>query len=184
MSDPAAESFRALLCALGLDPEADPELRDTPERASTLLREWFVPVVELPALRPIAVEGEARDIVVLRDLPYHAICAHHVVPFFGHAHIAYLPEERIAGFGAFAEVLGAASRGPQLQERLAARIADHLHAELAPAGLVVRLDARQLCMEMAGARSCGSTCVIAGRGIWHGGEALRVAPGLFGPASG
>lgn len=185
MSDTSAERYRDLLHALGLDPASDPELRDTPERASALLREWFVPVQALPELRPIPLENPAgaKDIVVLRDLPYHAMCAHHVVPFFGHVHIAFLPERSIAGFGAFAEILAAACRGPQLQERLAARLADHLQAQLEPVGLVLRMDARQLCMEMAGARSCGSASVIAGRGCWEGQQAHSVASELFGRAA-
>lgn len=153
----AEDAVAALIAALGW---SDPELARTPERVAELLRA-FSPR-ELPELSTFAHEG--TDVVVLRDLPYYSLCVHHLVPFFGHATVAYVPAGQVLGLSGVAGTLQALAERPQLQERLAAGLADRLHAVSGASGLAVRLSARQMCMEMRGARSSGSVEVTAVRG--------------------
>lgn len=155
----AEELFAAWLAELGF--EGDPEMASTPERFTELLRD-YVPDQPAPPLSTFAADGHAP--VVLRDLPYHSLCAHHLLPFFGTAAIGYVPRERVAGFSGLARALQHFARRPQLQERLVEQLADHLVEALEPVGLVVHLAARQLCMEMRGARSPGQAVVRATRG--------------------
>jgi GTP cyclohydrolase I len=105
----------------------------------------------------------SRDPVVFRALPFHSLCAHHLLPFFGEAEIAYEPVDRIAGLGAVPRALRELSRQLTLQEALTARLADFLHAELG-GPVAVRLRARQMCMEMRGAESAGTIETFALRG--------------------
>jgi GTP cyclohydrolase I len=164
-----AEHLAVVLDALGY--RADPEGRDTPERLFDVLRE-FAPGQPVPALDTFAAPG--HDLVVLRGLPFHSLCAHHLLPFFGDADIAYRPVARIAGLGGIARALRHFARQPQLQERLGAGLAAHLHTVLdAPVG--VRLRARQMCMEMRGIEATGSVETVAWRGAPD--AALRQALG-------
>jgi len=145
-----------LIRALGLDPASEPELAETPARVADLYREVFAglePGAE-PALASFPHEG-ADDLVVVRELPFHSLCVHHFVPFFGRALVAYLPGRRLLGISAAARVLEYYARRPQLQERLGAQVADHLERALEPRGIAVVLEARHLCMEMRGVRSQG-----------------------------
>ena len=148
----------AVLDALGY--RQDAEGRESAARFLEVLRE-FAPGQPVPAMETFAAHG--TDVVVLRGLPFHSLCAHHLLPFFGVADIAYRPEGRIAGLGAFPRALRAFSRQPQLQERLGAQLAEHLHGALGgPVG--VRLRARQMCMEMRGAESPGEVETVCWRG--------------------
>ena len=155
----AAEHLAAALSALGF--EGDPEMGQTPRLVAGLLAE-FVPGGQAPELSTFPSAG--RDLVVLRDLPFYSMCAHHLVPFFGTATVAYVPNERIIGLGAVPRLLDHLARRPQLQERLSAQLADALQAKLDPVALGIRLTTRQMCMEMRGARSQGTveTCVLRG----------------------
>ncbi len=161
--DEAAEHLRRALHALGYT--GDPELVDTPERVAALLRE-FAPT---GALEPMSTfpSGGAGPIAI-RDIPFHSLCAHHLLPFFGTATVAYAPSGVAAGFGSIARVVEHFARRPQVQERLAEQIADAIHVALAPRGVAVRLVARQLCMEMRGARAGGEAVVLATRGAAEG----------------
>ena len=154
----------ALIRALGLDPAREPELAQTPARVADLYAEIFAglePGAEpRPVTFPLAGAGiragrGAGDLVVVRDLPYHSLCVHHFVPFFGHAHVAYLPGRKLVGLSGVARVLEFYARRPQLQERLAAQVADHLMRLLRARGVAVVLEGRHLCMEMRGVRKSG-----------------------------
>jgi GTP cyclohydrolase I len=103
-------------------------------------------------------------VVVVRDLPFHSLCVHHFVPFFGRAHVAYLPGSRIVGISGAARLLAYYARRPQLQERLTTQIADHLERLVQPRGVAVVIEARHLCMEMRGIRTPGlvETRVVRG----------------------
>ena len=101
------------------------------------------------------VSSGAEELVVVRDLPFYSLCVHHFVPFFGHAHVAFLPGETLLGISGVARVLEHYARRPQLQERVTAQVADHLERVLAPRGVGVMLEARHLCMEMRGIRKPG-----------------------------
>ena len=156
-----------LIHALGLDASREPELKDTPGRVADLYAELFAGLdpASVPELATFPhPAGAGDDLVVVRDLPFHSLCVHHLVPFFGHAHIAYLPAGRIIGISGAARLLDHYARRPQLQERLTAQIADHLERLVAPRGVAVVLEARHLCMEMRGIRKPGrvETRVVRG----------------------
>ncbi len=163
---PAAERAVAeLIRALGLDPAAEPELQQTPSRVVDLYEEAFAglaPGAE-PDLATFPHAG-AGDLVLARGLPFHSVCVHHLVPFFGHARIAYLPAKKIIGISGLARLLELYARRPQLQERITAQIADHLERLTEPRGVAVILEARHLCMEMRGIRKTGliETRVVRG----------------------
>ncbi len=163
---PAAERAVAdLIRALALDPATEPELARTPARVVDLYLEVFEgldPATE-PEFATFPHAG-ADDLVLARDLPFHSVCVHHLVPFFGRAQIAYLPGERLIGVSGLARLLARYARRPQLQERITTQIADHLERLLAPRGVAVVLEARHLCMEMRGVRSSGwiETRVVRG----------------------
>jgi GTP cyclohydrolase I len=161
----AERAVADLIRALGLDPAAEPELEQTPSRVANLYEEAFsglAPGAE-PDLATFPHEG-GEDLVLARGLPFHSMCVHHLVPFFGHARIAYLPGDRIIGISGLARLLELYARRPQLQERITAQIADHLERLVAPRGIAVILEARHLCMEMRGIRKAGliETRVVRG----------------------
>jgi len=178
MTDPAAAHLRAFFAAIGVDLASDPELERTPERFTELLRDRFVPSSPVPELGVLPAPA-ARDVVVVRDLAFHALCVHHIVPMFGTVDIAYLPGASITGFGAFARLVSAIARRPQLQERLVRDIADAIETQLAPRALVVRATARQMCVELTRCGAAPTTVVVAGRGLWAGDEARGAARDLF-----
>lgn len=169
---PAVERAVAqLIRALGLDEAKEPELRETPARVADLYTEVLsgLDPAEVPELatfpHPPSTGGTpGDDLVVIRDLPFHSLCVHHLVPFFGRAHIAYLPGTRIIGISGAARLLDLYARRPQLQERITTQIADHLERLVAPRGVAVMLEARHLCMEMRGIRKPGrvETRVVRG----------------------
>jgi len=153
-----------LIRALGLDPATEPELLVTPERVADLYAEIFAGLD--PGAEPRPASFSARDagpgagkrsddLVIVRNLPFYSLCVHHFVPFFGHAHVAYLPGKRLIGLSGVARILEFYARRPQLQERLTAQVADHLVRLLAPRGVAVVIEARHLCMEMRGVRKTG-----------------------------
>jgi GTP cyclohydrolase I len=152
----AEKAVADLIRALGLDPATEPELAATPERVARFYEEVFSgtdPAGE-PDLAIFPHEG-GDDLVMVRDIPFHSMCVHHFAPFFGRALVAYLPDRSIVGISGMARLLERYSRRPQLQERLAVQIADHLESLVKPRGVAVVLEARHLCMEMRGIRSPG-----------------------------
>ena len=154
-----------LIRSLGLDRAEEPELDRTPERVAALYAEIFCgldPANE-PQLAVFPHRG-GDELVVVRDLEFHSLCVHHFVPFFGHAHVAYLPGQRIVGVSGPARLLDFYARRPQLQERISQQIADHLERVLSPRGLAVTLEARHLCMEMRGIRKRGTVVTRVRRG--------------------
>ncbi|MBI1796476.1 MAG: GTP cyclohydrolase I [Candidatus Eisenbacteria bacterium] len=190
MSDPppaqdraaVARAVAALIGALGLDEAAEPELRDTPARVADLYAEVFSGLDPRAAPEIATFEhvggADAEQLVAVRDLPFYSLCVHHFVPFFGRAHIAYLPGETIIGISGAARLLEHYARRPQLQERITAQIADHLERLLRPRGVAVALEARHLCMEMRGIRTPGT---VETR-IVRGALAEPRWAGLFAPA--
>jgi len=169
---PAVERAVAeLIRALGLDETSEPELRETPARVADLYAEIFsgldpagIPELATFPHQPAAGATPGDDLVVIRDLPFHSLCVHHLVPFFGRALIAYLPGSRIIGISGAARLLDLYARRPQLQERITTQIADHLERLVAPRGVAVMLEARHLCMEMRGIRRRGVVETRALRG--------------------
>ena len=154
-----------LIRALGLDPAAEPELALTPGRLADLYAEVFSGLVSAaPELATFPHAGGDQALVVVRDLPFHSLCIHHFVPFFGRAHIAYAPGDRIVGISGPARLLDYYALRPQLQERLTAQIADHLERVVKPRGVAVMIEARHLCMEMRGIRRYGRVETRVARG--------------------
>lgn len=154
-----AEHIAEALAALGFSD--DPEMIATPAAFTKMLSE-FQPAASPPPITPLPTPS--TDPVILRRMPYHSLCAHHLLPFFGECTIVYQPAGQIAGFGWFPRLLTHFARRPQLQERLAAQLADAIMDALQPGTVGVWLSARQMCVEMRGARSAGVFEVEAWRG--------------------
>jgi GTP cyclohydrolase I len=167
-----------LIRALSLDPAREPELKETPARLADLYAEVFAGLD--PAARPSPVtfphEGGEEEVVAVRDLQFYSMCVHHLVPFFGVAHVAYVPAAKIVGISGPARILDYHSRRPQLQERLTREVADHLEEILAPRGLLVVLRARHLCMEMRGVRRRGEVETRVARGVLAGAAGAALFP--------
>lgn len=157
-----AARARDLLLALGLD-LSDPNLTDTPERMARMFEELLSGLSRQaePVLRTFPHQGPGDEPVLVTGIPFHSLCAHHLLPFFGIAHVAYLPEGRVAGLSKLARVVEFFARRPQLQERLTDQIADYLDDKLAPGGVLVTLEARHLCMEMRGVSKSGAETVTS-----------------------
>ena len=151
----AESHYKAFLNALGF--EGDPELHQTPEKVTQFLRE-FAPKASPPELELLPTASS--EPILLEDLPFHSLCAHHLVPFFGSAKVAYLPGTGIAGFGCLVRALHHFARQPQLQERLGDQLAAYLLQALGAKAVLIELNSRQMCMEMRGARSSGQVKTI------------------------
>ena len=170
MSADAARHLAEALRALGVEP-----LEGTPERVAELWGELFArPDAASRELVPFDNPDPKSDSIVLAaGLPFHAMCAHHLLPFFGRAHVAFLPGDRLVGFGAIARVVDTAARKATLQEQLAKDVADALESALAPKGVAVLLQARHLCMEMRGAKRRARMETALWRGVFEHDEARR-----------
>jgi GTP cyclohydrolase IA len=159
-------AFRGFLESLGLDLR-DPDLADTDRRVARAYRELLAglePGAE-PNLATFPNTEAHAGIVAVTDISFYSICAHHFLPFFGVAHVGYVPGARLVGLSKLARVVDFYARRPQLQERLTEQVAALLEERLAPAGVIVSLEARHLCMEMRGvSRSGVTTTTVAVRG--------------------
>jgi GTP cyclohydrolase I len=178
MPDDAIQHARALFESLGLSPDDDPELAETPERFTELLREVFTDTeTEPPEVSTFESDyvgdGERGEPIFLEDLPFYSMCVHHVVPFFGTIDVAYVPDETMTGFGSVGRVVDHVAARPQIQERLVRQIADRLDDALDPEGILVRCRARQMCMEMRGASKTGRLTSFASTGVLTEGERRR-----------
>ena len=142
-----------LLIALGRDP-ADESLRDTPRRVAAAYEEMLSP--EPFEVTTFPNDGAYDELVVVRDIPFHSLCEHHLLPFQGVAHVGYLPGERIVGISKLARVVDHFARDLQVQERLTAQVAGWLQRRLSPTGVGVVLEAEHLCMSLRGVQVPGS----------------------------
>ncbi|AWB96259.1 GTP cyclohydrolase I FolE [Agromyces badenianii] len=162
-----------ILLAIGEDPTR-PGLERTPQRVAEAYADFFGgldvdPLSHLADTVPIGATDAGvpatSDAVILRDLAFRSVCEHHLLPFVGTAHVAYLPGDRVVGLGRIPAVVDTLARRPQLQERLAEEIADTLVAGLDPKGVLVVLDAQHRCVTTRGSRQeRSSTVTIASRG--------------------
>ncbi len=140
---------------MGEDPER-PGLRETPRRVARMYGELFSGLGLNPQDAIDTVfEAESGDPVILRHVAFYSLCEHHLLPFFGRARLAYLPDGKIAGISKLARVLDIASRRPQVQERLTGQVADAIFKALNPRGVAVELEAEHLCMAMRGVQQPG-----------------------------
>jgi len=169
-------AVRMLLEAIGEDPDR-PGIVDTPARVARAYDEIFAGVLVDPADVISVTFDEAHDeIVMMRDIPFHSMCEHHLVPFMGEAHVAYLPgkDGRITGLSKLARLVDVCAKRPGLQERMTTMIADALERALEPRGVLVVIEARHLCMEMRGIRKPGASTVTSTvRGIFRDNEKTR-----------
>ncbi len=160
-------AVRDILEAIGEDPDRE-GLIETPRRVANMYEEIFSGISDDPK-RHIKVfsEKDNDEIVVVRDIPLYSMCEHHLLPFVGKAHIAYIPSDgKVIGLSKLARIVDLFAKRPQLQERLTSQIADFLDEELRPIGIAVIVEAQHLCMTMRGAKAAGSmTQTSALRGI-------------------
>jgi GTP cyclohydrolase I len=154
----AERAIADLLTALGRDVNGE-HLADTPRRVAASLLELLTP-------RPFAMttfqnDDRYDDLVLVRDIPFHSLCQHHLLPFRGVAHVGYVPGERIVGLSKLARVVERFASDLQVQERLTRQVADYLQDELDPLGVAVVMEAEHLCMSMRGVQSVGATTVTS-----------------------
>jgi GTP cyclohydrolase I len=154
----AEDAVRALLVALGADLGAE-ALQETPRRAAQAYTELLSP--REFNLTTFANEDGYDELVVARDIPFHSLCAHHLLPFMGVAHLGYLPDGRILGLSKLARVVEMFSRGLQSQEQLTQQIADWIDGHLGPRGVGVVVEGEHLCMSLRGVQARGVRTVTS-----------------------
>ena len=135
---------------------ASEHVQRTPERFLSMLRELTSPDEDHFELTTFPNDMNVDEMVIVQDIPFHSLCAHHIVPFYGHAHIAYIPEERIAGLSKFARTVKYMSKGLWTQEELSTSISEFLQEHLQPKGVAVVIQAEHLCMTIRGVQSPGT----------------------------
>jgi len=170
------KAVREILEAIGEDPDRD-GLQQTPERVADMYSEIFSGIADCPD-RHLATTFEADhdEIVMVKDIPLYSNCEHHLIPFVGKAHVAYIPNEdgRITGLSKLARLVDTLSKRPQVQERLTTQIADEIDQSLQPRGVLVVIEAEHLCMSMRGVRKPGTTTVTSAvRGQFRESAATR-----------
>jgi len=158
-----------IIDALGLD-RTDPNLSETHERVAKMYLEMFNGLRSgaEPRVTVFPNEEGYEHMVMERDIPFYSMCSHHFVPFYGHAHIAYVPGEHILGLSKFSRILEFYAKRPQLQERLTEQVVEFLVDKLEPKGAMVVIEARHLCVEMRGVKKAGALTVTSAiRGLFH-----------------
>lgn len=150
-------AVREILLAIGEDPDRE-GLMETPKRVANMYAEIFSGLEDDPKRHlKIFNEADNDEMVIVRDIPMYSMCEHHLLPFVGKAHIAYIPENgKVIGLSKLARIVDSFSKKPQLQERLTSQIADFLEENLKPKGIAVVVEAEHLCMTMRGARAAGA----------------------------
>lgn len=160
-------AVREILIAVGEDPDRE-GLLETPNRVANMYEEIFAGLTEDPKQHIKLFNEQSNDeMVIVKDIPFYSMCEHHLLPFFGKAHIGYIPSDnKIIGLSKLARIVDNFAKKPQVQERLTSDIADFLNDNLQPKGVAVIMEAEHMCMTMRGARAAGSkTQTSALRGI-------------------
>jgi len=163
-----AGHMAAIMGELKLDLD-DPNYEGTPERVAKMYLEMFHGLREgaEPKITTFPNEEGYHHMVIEREIPFYSMCAHHFVPFYGHAHIAYIPEAEVVGLSKLPRILEFYAKRPQLQERLTEQVAEFLWTKLQPQGVMVVIEARHLCVEMRGVKKPGAlTTTSALRGCF------------------
>jgi GTP cyclohydrolase I len=181
-------AVREILYAIGEDPDRDGLLR-TPQRVAEMYAEICSGLHEDPSQHLVVTfEANHDEMVLVRDIPLYSICEHHLAPFHGQAHVAYIPGDdgRITGLSKLARLVDGYAKRPQVQERLTTQIADAIVDVLQPRGAFVMIEAEHLCMSMRGVRKPGSlTLTSAVRGLFKDSAATRAeVMALIGPSIG
>ena len=169
------KGVRLILEAIGEDPERA-GLKDTPRRVAKMYEEIFAGL-KTPSEEILSyIEGESHDeMVLLKDIPFYSICEHHLLPFIGKAHVAYVPSGgKIVGLSELVKAVEILAKRPQVQERLTTQLVDLIMDRLKPKGAMVIIDAEHLCMSMRGVKKPGSrTVTSAVRGIFRTKQSTR-----------
>lgn len=168
------EGVRLLLEGIGEDPLRE-GLKETPQRIARMYQEIFAGMAQ-DAGQPLSktFHTEQTDMVLEKDISFYSTCEHHLLPFYGKAHVAYIPRGKVAGLSKLARTVEVYARRPQLQERMTAQIADALMEHLQPMGAMVMLEAEHMCMTMRGIKKPGSrTVTYAARGVFAQNDALQ-----------
>ena len=166
-------AVREILLAIGEDPARD-GIRDTPRRVAKAYAEVFAGLHQSPAEHLGRVfEQKSDELITVTGIGFHSMCEHHLLPFSGKAHVAYLPQDgRVVGLSKLARTVEVFAKRPQLQERLTEQVADALMEHLRPAGCVVMVEAEHLCMKMRGVRTSDSMMTtFVRRGVFRSDEA-------------
>lgn len=170
------EGVRLILEGIGEDPNRE-GLRKTPERVARLYQECCAGLFEDPAVHfETTFDEHHQEMVIVHDIPFYSLCEHHLAPFFGKAHVAYIPalDGRICGISKLARLVDVFARRPQVQERLTSQVADTLMEQLNPQGVLVVMEAEHLCMSMRGVKKAGAqTTTSAVRGVFERSAATR-----------
>lgn len=164
-----------ILEAIGEDPERE-GLVDTPKRVARMYGEVFAGLHEDPSRHlKVQFSEDHEEMVIVKDIPVYSMCEHHLVPFYGKAHVAYIPRKgKVTGLSKLARVVEGYARRPQLQERLTSQIADSIMDVLDPRGVLVVIEAEHMCMTMRGVKKPGSqTLTSAVRGIFKTNQVTR-----------
>jgi GTP cyclohydrolase IA len=168
--DKIEQAVRLLLEGIGDDPER-PGVKETPGRVADMYEEIFAGVGRDPTPLVTVVPGADFDeIIMVKDIPLYSVCEHHLLPWIGRAHVAYIPNKQgeITGLSKIARVVDVLSKRPQVQERLTTEIADTIEKALSPRGVFVMIEAEHLCMTMRGIKKPGSrTMTSAVRGLFR-----------------
>ena len=167
-------AVREILIAIGEDPDRE-GLVETPSRVARMYEEIFGGLEDDPTRHLKLFDESSEEMVVVRDIPLYSMCEHHLIPFLGKAHIAYIPSDgRVIGLSKLARIVDCFARRPQLQERLTSQVADFLYENLQPMGVAVVIEAEHLCMTMRGARASGAkTMTSALRGTMRSNDKTR-----------
>jgi GTP cyclohydrolase I len=170
------EGVRLILEGIGEDPERE-GLRDTPRRVADMYAEIFAGIGKDAADHlSVTFSEDHQEMVLVRDIPLYSVCEHHLVPFMGRAHVAYIPgkDGRVCGLSKLARVVDVFAKRPQVQERMTSQIAEAILAGLEPQGVMVVIEAEHLCMSMRGVQKPGAiTTTSAVRGIFQRNAATR-----------
>lgn len=162
-------AVREILFAIGEDPDRE-GLVGTPDRIARMYEEIFSGLHEDPGkhLEVYFEDDQHEELVLVKDIPFYSVCEHHLVPFFGKAHVAYIPKGgKLTGLSKLARVVDTIAKRPQLQERLTSTIADTIMEKLQPYGVIVVVEAEHMCMTMRGVKKPGSKTITSGvRGIF------------------
>jgi GTP cyclohydrolase I len=167
---------REIIEAIGEDPSRE-GIRDTPQRVAEMYGELFQGMQKDPKEDlDVGFELGHREMVICKDIPFYSMCEHHLLPFFGVAHVGYIPNEegRIVGISKLARVVETLARRPQVQERMTTEIADAIFEGIHPVGVAVVIHAEHMCMVMRGIKKPGSNVITSAiRGSFHSNPASR-----------
>ena len=175
-------AVREILEAIGEDPEREGLVR-TPQRVAEMYEEIFAGLADDPAEHlAVTFAADHDEMIMVKDIPLYSVCEHHLAPFLGRAHVAYIPNAngRITGLSKLARLVDSYARRPQVQERLTSEIADRINEKLAPRGVLVVIEAEHLCMSMRGVHKPGTTTVTSAvRGLFRTQAATRAEAMAF-----